>query len=210
MVGVLGQERAVDAARFAIGIKHDGYNVFALGPKGIGKQTILRELFEREAKQQAAPADWCHVFNFAEPHRPRALRMPPGTASRLRSDMAHAVDELRVAVPAAFDSDEYRSRKHQLVEAFKQRQESAFEELQKRSKDRRVGIVRTDTGVAIAPLRADAVIEAEEFGKLPEPEQNERRAAMEQQRRGRTVSPVPRLGARAPRSDGGARSRHGR
>ena len=179
-VGVLGQQRAVDAARFAIGIKHDGYNVFALGPKGIGKQTILRELFEREAKQQAAPADWCHVFNFAEPHRPRALRMPPGTASRLRSDMAHAVDELRVAVPAAFDSDEYRSRKHQLVEAFKQRQESAFEELQKRSKDRRVGIVRTDTGVAIAPLRADAVIEAEEFGKLPEPEQAELRAAMEQ------------------------------
>ncbi|HUJ57324.1 MAG TPA: ATP-binding protein [Kofleriaceae bacterium] len=170
----------MDAARFAIGIKHDGYNVFALGPKGIGKQTILRELFEREAKQQAAPADWCHVFNFAEPHRPRALRMPPGTASRLRSDMAHAVDELRVAVPAAFDSDEYRSRKHQLVEAFKQRQESAFEELQKRSKDRRVGIVRTDTGVAIAPLRADAVIEAEEFGKLPEPEQAELRAAMEQ------------------------------
>ncbi len=176
----LGQERAVDAARFAIGIKRDGYNVFALGPKGIGKQTIMRELLGREAIQQTVPSDWCHVFNFTDPHRPRALRLPPGTASRLRSDMARAVAELRVAMPAAFDSDEYRSRKHQLVEAFKHRQESAFEELQRRSHDRRVGIVRTDTGVVIAPLRAETVLGADEFGRLPEREQNELRAAMEQ------------------------------
>jgi len=179
-IEILGQDRAVDAARFAIGIKREGYNLFALGPEGIGKQTLLRQLLEREATQQPAPSDWCHVFNFAQPHRPRALRLPPGTASRLRADAARAVTELRVAMPAAFSSDEYRGRRHQLVEAFKRRQESTFEELQKRAKDRRVGVVRTDTGIGIAALRGDAVIDSEEFEKLPESEQTELRAAIEQ------------------------------
>jgi hypothetical protein len=179
-IELLGQERAVNAARFAIGIQRAGYNLFALSPEGIGKRTIVHQLLEREAMQQPVPPDWCCVFNFEQPHRPRALRLPPGTASRLRADMARAIAELRVAMPAAFDSDEYRSRRHQLVDAFTHRQEVAFKDLQQRAKARRVGVVRTDTGVGVAPLRGDSVIEPEEFARLPEREQAELRAAIEQ------------------------------
>jgi lon-related putative ATP-dependent protease len=179
-IEILGQERAIEAARFAIGIKREGYNLFALGPEGIGKQTLMRHLLEREATQQVPPSDWCHVYNFAEPHKPRAIRLPPGTASRLRTDMARAVTELRAAMPAAFDSDEYRTRRHKLVDAFKLRQEAAFEELQKRAKDRRVGVLRTDSGVGIAALRGDTVIEPDEFDSLPEREQTELKAAIDQ------------------------------
>ena len=100
-IEILGQERAVNAARFAIGIQREGYNLFALGPEGIGKRTIVHQLLEREAMQQPVPPDWCHVFNFAQPHRPRALRLPPGTASQFRADMARAIAELRVAIPDA-------------------------------------------------------------------------------------------------------------
>lgn len=38
---ITGQERALDAIRFSMGILHDGFNLFALGPNGTGKQTAV-------------------------------------------------------------------------------------------------------------------------------------------------------------------------
>jgi len=174
-----GQGRAIDAARFAIAMRRDGYNLFALGPKGVGKETIVRELLEREAAQQPTPADWCHVYNFAEPHRPRVLRLPAGTAGTLRADMARAVAELSTAMAAAFDGDEFRSRRHALVREAKQRETAALEALQARARDRGVGVVRTDSGIVVAALRDDQVIEPDEFERLPAEEQAARRAALE-------------------------------
>ena len=179
-IEIIGQARAVDAARFAIGIHHDGYNLFALGPHGVGKQTVIQQLLEREAVHQPAPFDWCHVYHFSEPRRPRALRMQAGTATQLRADMERAIAELRVAMPAAFDSEEYRNRKQRLGHEFHHRQEAAIDQLQKRAHDRHVGVVRTEGGMVIAALRGDDVIDAEAFEKLPEAEQQELRTAMEQ------------------------------
>ncbi|HEX8112985.1 MAG TPA: AAA family ATPase [Kofleriaceae bacterium] len=183
-IQVLGQARAIEAVRVAVGIRHDGYNLFALGPAGVGKHTTLRQMLEREAARNAAPVDWCYVNNFVEPRRPRALRLPAGAATRLRANMEHAVAELRVAIPAAFDSGEYRNRKQQLGQDFQRRQAAAFEELQSRARARRVGVMHTDGGFALAALRrteaGDEAIDAEAFGRLPDHEQAELRAAMEQ------------------------------
>jgi hypothetical protein len=168
-VEVLGQRRAIDATRFEIGIRHDGYNLFALGPAGLGKRTILRELLGREAAQKAPPSD-CHVYN--------ALRLPQGAASR-RADMARAVSELRAAMPAAFDSEEYRSRRHGLIDTFEQRQKSAS----KTSRNARTIAVSPscglDTGIVLAPLRGDAALDPEELAKLTEKEQAELKETME-------------------------------
>ena len=38
---VLGQARALESVKFGIGIRHEGYNLFVLGPPGIGKRTIV-------------------------------------------------------------------------------------------------------------------------------------------------------------------------
>ena len=41
---VLGQKRALEAIRFAIGMNRDGYNLFALGPPGLGKHAVVRRV----------------------------------------------------------------------------------------------------------------------------------------------------------------------
>ena len=176
----LGQDRAVEAARFAIGMRRDGYNMFALGPPGLGKHTILRALLAAEAAGRPTPPDTCLVYNFAQPHRPRALRLPPGTAGRLRAELSRTVAELRVALPAAFDSDDYRSRRSALIEAWKRHQEEAFEQLGRRARDRRVAILRTESGVVVAPLGDQGVVDPDAFAKLPEPEQAAAKAKMEE------------------------------
>jgi hypothetical protein len=49
----------VDAIQFGIGMERTGYNIFALGPAGTGKQELLRQFFEQRAKDEPVPADWC-------------------------------------------------------------------------------------------------------------------------------------------------------
>ena len=44
---IAGQDRAVGAVRFALGMKQEGYNVFVLGPPGSGKHAVAKKLFLR-------------------------------------------------------------------------------------------------------------------------------------------------------------------
>jgi lon-related putative ATP-dependent protease len=182
MEEILGQDRAVDAVRFGVAIRRPGYNLFALGPHGIGKQTLLRTLLGRQAAAEPVPEDRAYVHNFAEPHRPRAMRLPAGTAVRLQRDMSRLVADLQVAMPAAFQGEEYRTRKQQLIKTFEERHEKAFSEAQEQAKQRDVAVVRTDAGILLAPLHEGQPLEADRFNALPQEERERLHAAMEHTR----------------------------
>jgi predicted ATP-dependent protease len=176
--GIIGQERAEEAVRFAIGIRRYGYNLYALGTSGMGKHGFVRAFLEKRAAGEDAPPDWCYVHSFAEPRRPRALRLPAGRGPQLEEDMRRLVDELRASIPEAFESEEYRTRK-KLVEAqFNEKNERTFTALEERARKRGVAIVKTAAGVGMAPLRDDEVVEPEEFQKLPSREQERLKAEM--------------------------------
>ncbi len=176
---VVGQDRAAEAVRFAIGMKHGGYNLFALGPAGTGKYNFVRRHVEKSVTEWATPSDWCYVHNFSEPHRPHALKLPPGQARPFHDDMAHLIDELRLAIPAAFESDEYRNRKSVIQEQFKEHQEEAFNELQARAKKEDVALLRTPVGLALAPIKDGEVLNPKEFQELSEEEKERRQKASE-------------------------------
>ncbi len=164
---IIGQERAVEAIQFGIGIQREGYNLFALGPSGTGKRTTIRQFLDQKAAAEPIPSDWCYVNNFEQPHKPRALRLPPGQGVVLRKDMEQLVEELRTAIPAAFESEDYRTRRQEIEEEFKERQEKAFSDIQKQAQERSIALIRTPVGLAFAPLREDEVISPDEFQKLP-------------------------------------------
>ncbi|MCA9672335.1 MAG: AAA family ATPase [Myxococcales bacterium] len=171
--GVVGQDRAVEALRFGIGIKRHGYNLFAIGPPGVGKQTLLRDYLERSAGEREAPADWCYVHNFDEPGKPRLLELPCGRGMALAQDMNRALAQLRVALRAAFESEEYRTRRKQLVSAFAERQKQALDDIEARAVERDVALLHTKSGIGVAPLRDGKVMPPEQFSAL-EPDVQER------------------------------------
>lgn len=74
----VGQERALDAVRFGTGIRHHGYNLFVLGPRGSGKHSVVRRMLEARAAGEPVPNDWCYVYNFDQPTQPRLLSLPAG------------------------------------------------------------------------------------------------------------------------------------
>jgi lon-related putative ATP-dependent protease len=168
---VIGQARATEAIRFGLGIRREGYNLFVLGPSGTGRHTIVRRFLDHQASTEPVPPDWCYVFNFEKPHKPLALRLPAGVGTRLQRHMERLVEDLRVAIPAAFEAEEYRARRQEIEEGLKEKHERAFEELRREAESHGITLIRTPGGMAFAPVRKGEVISPADFEKLPEDEQ---------------------------------------
>jgi lon-related putative ATP-dependent protease len=167
---VLGQARAVEALKFGIGIRRDGYNLFVLGEPGTGKRTVVRQFLDEKAAREAPPPDWCYVNNFQEAHKPRVMQLPAGTGVKLKNDMEQLMADLRAAIPAVFESEEYRTRRQEMEEKLKEQHEQAFEELRKEAESHSIALVRTPSGMAFAPMRKNEVVSPEDYEKLPEEE----------------------------------------
>ncbi len=163
----VGQERAVEAVRFGVAIRHEGYNLFAFGPPGTGKYSLVRRYVEEKAAEEPVPSDWCYVNNFAEPHKPRILRLPAGRGAPLRDDMERLVEDLRAAITSTFESEDYVARKQAIEEEFKERHEKAFNDLQQRANERDTALIRTPMGFAFAPMHRGEVISPEVFRQWP-------------------------------------------
>ena len=164
--GSLGQERALGALHFGVGIRHEGYNLYVMGSPGLGKHAIVRQLLDRQAAGVAPPSDWCYVNNFRTPHKPRVLRLPAGTGRGLQADMRALVRSLLAALPAAFDSDEYRNAMQGLKDKFKAREEQLFGEVETQAREAGIILLRTPAGFTLAPLKDGEVLDAEGFDKL--------------------------------------------
>jgi len=166
---MLGQERALAALKVGAEMKRPGYNLFAVGRPGIGKQTLLRAQLEKQAKAQPAPQDYAYVHDFDCAERPRVLGLPTGQGAALKRDMEEAVTTLASALRSAFESEAFRTRQKALVDAFTQRQEDALREVRERAAKLDVAVLQS--GFAIAPLRGRKPLEPSAFHELPEAEQ---------------------------------------
>ncbi len=175
---IIGQMRAMDAIRFGTGIRHDGYNLFVLGPAGIGKSSVVRQFLEKKASDEHKPDDWCYVNNFAQPHKPHVLRLPSGRGEELRQRMEQLVDYLRSAIPALFEGDEYRVKAGAIRDEFNNRQEQVFKELGEEAGKQQIALLRTPEGFAFAPLHDHEVIPPDEYEKLPDEEKKRVEAAI--------------------------------
>ena len=175
---IVGQDRAVQAVRFGIGIQNHGYNLFALGTPGVGKHSVVIRFLRNQARHKPAPQDLCYVNNFQEPNQPRAMALPTGRGAAFKSDMANLIEVLRHAIPSAFESEDYRSRRHALEEEFRSRHEAGLEAVQKEAQENQIAVLRTPMGLALAPVRNDEVVSPEDFQKLPAAEQTNIREKM--------------------------------
>jgi lon-related putative ATP-dependent protease len=169
---MIGQERAAEAVAFALRMRRKGYNVYALGPAGSGRHQLVEDLLHRSAATESTPPDWCYVNNFADPQKPHCLDLPAGQGAGLAAAMKHLIDELRVALPAAFERDEYRARREVVEQQFKSRSEEAFGGLQQRADAKGIALIRTPMGLAVAPKRDGKVMNPEDFEALSEEERN--------------------------------------
>src|SRR5262245_58314310 len=105
----IGQKRALEALEFGIGVKSNGYNLYAMGPEGIGKRSLINAILNAKASKSPTPPDWCYVYNFDAPEKPIALSLPAGHGHALQHDMKIFIHELGTNILAIFEGDEYRA-----------------------------------------------------------------------------------------------------
>jgi lon-related putative ATP-dependent protease len=176
---VIGQERAVEAIQFGIAIRRPGFNVFAFGPPGTGKRTTVQRFLAQSAANMPAPDAWCYVFNFDDSRRPVALRLPPGRASALRSDVYELVEELLVALPAAFEAETYAARRERMSSGFESRAQAHFDVVAERAAERGLALVRGPEGAGLVPLTNGEVMSPDAYAALPPDRQVALRSAVE-------------------------------
>ncbi len=166
----LGQTRAVDAIQFAIGMDHQGYNLFVSGSTGVGKRELVSRIISAEAASGEAPNDCCYIHNFERPNQPGTLILPRGIGQRLHEDLRKLIEILLIRIPAQFKSDEYRNQLQALNDEFQQREEMSFKALGKKAHELGITLMRTPGGYTLGPIRNGKLMTPDEFKQLAEEE----------------------------------------
>lgn len=191
----IGQERAIHAIKFGIGMSRHGYNIFALGPSGTGKHALVERYVRERAAQEAPPADWCYVNNFEQPYMPIALRLPAGLGKSLRMDVQRLVEDLRNALSSAFENEEYQTRRRTLEMELQEQQQTQLNGLQEQARERGLTLLRTPSGLVFAPFKDGNALGPEEFNQLPQEEQDRLKAEVDvlQEQLQKILLQMPRL-----------------
>jgi predicted ATP-dependent protease len=168
--GLLGQDRAAQALQLGTGVQAPGFNLFVIGSPGAGIDHAVKELLQTKAAVRPVPSDWVYVNNFADERAPRAIELPPERGNDFRAAMKDLIDDLGVALPTAFESQDYQGRRSAIDERFSQRQEAPLSELRQEAATRGVALARTPFGFALAPMKDGAVMKPEALTALAEQE----------------------------------------
>jgi predicted ATP-dependent protease len=175
----IGQERAVSALQFGLGLKKPGYNIFVTGLSGTGKAAAILEYIRRRLDEQAAtgevrnPDDWCYVYNFDEPDRPNAIRLPAGQAKLFRDRLAELLESVKTNINRAFSSEEYEGLRKEALEGGQARAQQLMQESQKMAEEGGFLLRFAPTGVSLLPLQDGKPMSPDQFHELTAADRNE-------------------------------------
>ncbi|MDH5626279.1 MAG: AAA family ATPase, partial [Nitrospira sp.] len=179
---IIGQERAVEALEFGLGMKSPGFNLYVSGPVGTGKGTLVRQMVRRLAQAAPAPSDWCYVNNFQDASRPLGLSFPAGQGCAFKREMASFIESLRRDIPGAFESKKYLDAKAKLRDDTEGKKKSLFHDLTELSRVRGFGFEETPAGFGLVPLKDGHAMTDEAMEAMTEQDQQdytERRKILE-------------------------------
>ena len=168
MDGLVGQARALNALTFGAGMKGPGYNILVTGNDRSGYAATVRSELQSIARIAEKPADWVYVSSFDSTGGFRALKLPAGTAKAFADGMAQVIDRLADALPAAFTADDYELKRRTIEEEFRFSREDALETLRREAESQNIALLRTPSGVAVAPILEGKVVKTDVFNSVPE------------------------------------------
>ena len=164
--GTIGQDRALTAIDFGLGIKGSGFNLFILGQPGTGRSSTIKKLLKDRARLKPVPDDWCYVHDFGEGTSPEYIRLPAGTGQEFKQDVDRLVERLAEELPSVFEGKEYEEQKSQIAATYDEQKATLFEQLAKEAAAKGFALQRRLSGLAILPMRKGEPLTSEEFDAL--------------------------------------------
>jgi lon-related putative ATP-dependent protease len=166
--GVIGQDRALRALNFGLGMREKGFNLYVAGPPGTGKTTAVRNFLEGIAKSRPAPPDLCYVNNFRNAYEPIYIQLPTGRARTFQKDVDTFIEETRRAVPRTLQSDEFQSKREALLKTAEERRHKILSDLGREAERSGFSIQATALGIMLVPIIDGRPVSDEELAALPD------------------------------------------
>jgi lon-related putative ATP-dependent protease len=163
---IIGQERAVRALKFGLGIKERGFNVYVAGFPGTGRTTAVKSFLEELARTKPAPNDWCYINNFHNQYEPKALKLPAGIGRHLREDMATFVGEAQRTLPKVFESEDYGTRRAATIRTVEEERQKLIGQITKQAQEQGFILQASPVGWLMIPVIKGKPVNDQEFMAL--------------------------------------------
>ncbi len=148
---IVGQNRALEALRFGIGMQKKGYNIFVTGQPCTGRLSTVKKLLRDLPTSNKRAWDLCYVNNFKTSEAPVLLRFEAGAGSVFKKDINDFLEAIKREISEIFDSQEYIQRKKAIMEAHERKTREFFVALEKRVKEAGFVLVNMKVGETQRP-----------------------------------------------------------
>jgi len=170
IVGVIGQDHAVEALEFGLETNAPGQNVFVRGLTGTGRMTLLKQLLEHIRPSSPPVHDRCYVHNFAQPDQPRLITLPAGQGEAFRRRVDQLADFIRDDLGTAFTSEGIKARRRVIDQIAQQQLDEVMKPFNEALKEAGLALATLQAGpmaqTAIFPLHEGKPVPPEEFEQL--------------------------------------------
>jgi len=165
--GIIGQSRAAAAMEFGLAIKRPGYNIYVSGITGTGRSSYTRSIVSRIAANESIPNDWCYVYNFKNPDKPKCINLPAGMGYKLQKDMKRLLKDLKIKVPQAFEGEEYEKQKGQIIQEYQAKSSEYMESFNVFAREQGFVIRKSEHGLMTIPLRDGKPMDDKDYIEMP-------------------------------------------
>lgn len=169
----VGHERAKEALEFGLSMDAIGFNVFAMGEHGTGRQTLIKQMLGELATEQDTPAEWCYINNFDNNHAPFRLYLNAGDGKQLLTRINTFIDELLALFPEIFDNPGYQRQKAAIDRDFNTKYDEAIAKVEQTALANSVVLYEENGEVGFSPLVDGKPVNDKEFANLTEAKRNE-------------------------------------
>jgi hypothetical protein len=166
----IGQDRAVRAIEFGLGVNKPGFNIFVTGLTGTGKTSIIKAFLKKMTSLRltqnagaSVPEDWCYVYNFSDADRPHAIKIRRGWGKVLKTDMERLVQHVQREAKKMFESDDFAHQRQTLIEQLQNQQQQMMETLMEEAKQHGLTLRMTPSGIVLLPMKDQKPMEEADY-----------------------------------------------
>src|SRR3990170_2691340 len=164
---IIGQERAVRALKFGLGIRDRGFNIYVAGFSGTGRTTAVKNFVEEIARVEPVPPDWCYVNNFSNQYEPKAIKLPSGKGKDFQKNIKDFIDNARRNLPKAFESEDYAVKREATIQALEGQRKALIDQLNSKAREEGFIIQSTPIGLLLIPVIKGQPVSDQGFLTLP-------------------------------------------
>jgi predicted ATP-dependent protease len=168
----IGQDRAQEAIRFGLEVDKPGYNLFVTGLTGTGKTSAIKSHLQgimedpKWVEKRKPNSDWIYVYNFQDPDRPKAIRLPRGVGRVYSHQLNDVLRLLNEEVPKTLKSEEYEAQRRAQEETDRRATQEAMAGLEQAGQEADFAVQLTPAGVTIFPMTEGRPMIPEEYQAL--------------------------------------------